>query len=170
MCALCIISFSGGNGSLKAQSLSKYYTFSSQKSGILFFIKPKKLKNTQGEQLFIYDITSLSTSDSITLNFSYFTQELNLINRITFAQAAYRLPLQAHKIFIAPKKKNYLHRYGVRLLRKDFETLLRADDAFFIRFDTKKGSRDFYPDKKRWQKQRRILRKVLDIVRINEQG
>lgn len=62
LCVMCL--------QVEAQSINKRYRSHIGNGGTTYFFVPKKLSKKNGVDKFIYDMTHLSTTDSVTLNFT----------------------------------------------------------------------------------------------------
>lgn len=96
---------------VSAQDLSKYYTSIMQNDYVLYYIAPQK-GFYNDKNIFTYDITYLSKSDSITLNFSFFNKYLLILDSISLCINDECVTSKLQKIFIEQNKNKWQCRYS----------------------------------------------------------
>ena len=79
MCVLCF--------QMEAQSIDKRYRSYIGNGGTAYFFLPKKLKETEGVKNFVYDITHLSITDTVTLNFTIVVEEPVMVDSLVLVNS-----------------------------------------------------------------------------------
>lgn len=107
-----------------AQSADGRYSSRMTRDGMLFFVNPQKLGDLEGLKRFEYDMTLLSWTDSVTINFTF---ESNLMARIDNLEIRSGnevfLPID-YSVLFSDIKKN---RYEIRITSKfPLSSLIKA--------------------------------------------
>lgn len=155
--------------SLKGQKISKFYKSFLQSNGVLYFVEPKQEFNNKKCKL-IYDLTYLTTNDTISMNFTYYGDALIGIDSISFVRNNQRLSSNVKKIFVEPHKSFWEHRYSAKFSFTDFE--------LFFNQKSKINALLFYDNKslrlgikeKKWIRQSAILSKILTLIKVNKKS
>ena len=166
---LIFIFLIGSLGITNAQKISKYFTSSMQSNGVLYFIEPKQeFKNDKGDCNLSYDLTCLTTNDTVTLNFTYSDKKLREIDSIGFILDNRRISSRTKKIFIESKKSKWKHRYSSQFLFNDLDLFFKqqSDASIFIKHTDK--SILLKTIKRKWNKHSKILSKILFMIKANK--
>jgi len=143
----------------KAQKMSKYYTSYTQKNGTLYHSFPiKKVFSTKGSKL-SFDYTILSSQDSATVNLSYHTQNSTLLPFLILEKDT----LSLKKLFVNFHKRGYHHRYSTTLSIAKLHALFESEQPSI---STKQEV--FKVCRKKWDKQSRIQRKIIQLIALNK--
>lgn len=148
------------------QNISKHYTSSIQSNGMLYFILPQSgFKNNKVNSTFIYDITYLTTNDSVTLNFSYYDKSNRDIDSIMFMRDNSEITSNTEKIFVETKKKKWHYRYSTQILFTDLNNFYSKPDNPKIILYSGQEIVELYIKTKHWEKQSAIIRKILTLIK-----
>tara|TARA_B100000614_G_C14336689_1_gene407125 strand:+ start:116 stop:679 length:564 start_codon:yes stop_codon:yes gene_type:complete len=166
---LILIFLIGSLGITNAQKISKYFTSSMQSNGVLYFIEPKqKFKNNKGDCNLFYDLTYLTTNDTVTLNFTYSDKEIREIDSIGLILDNRTVSSRTKKIFIESKMSKWKHRYSSQFLFDDLDLFFKQQSSkpIFIKFT--ENSFLLKTRKRKWDKQSKILSKILFMIKVNK--
>lgn len=151
-----------------AQKISKYYTSSMQENGVLYFIEPKqKFKNKTERCKLYYDLTYLTTKDSISLNFTYYDNALRVIDSISFIQNNKQISSNAEKIFIETDKKLWQHRYAAKFSFNDLNSIFQQETATTILIYYENETTQLEIKNSSWKRQSEIMSKILTLIKAN---
>lgn len=152
----------------KAQNISKFYTSSIQDKGTLYYIFPLKLNNNKKHLSFFYDITSLSSKDSISVNFTFYNNKKLVIDSFCLKNFNQELNLIPIKLFVETDKKYWIYRYSVQIHNANFNALFKSiqpPNIYLICNGEEKT--ELKIRKKSWKKQSKIISKILEIKDMN---
>jgi len=156
-------------GVTNAQKLSKYYTSAMQESGVLYFIEPKQeFKNNKENCKFTYDLTYLSTKDTVLLNFTYLDNTIRVIDSISIIYGDKHISSIAEKIFIETDKKFWKHRYSSNFLFKDIFLLFQQEKSPIVVIYYQDKHTQLKIKKSKWTKQSAIISKILMLINANK--
>jgi len=156
------------SSSVCGQNINKYYTSSIQESGTLYFIELKQeFENKIKRSKFSYDLTYLTSKDSISLNFTYSDKTIRGIDSISFVQNNNRISSKAEKIFIETDKKLWNHRYSTKFLVKDMHTVFQQSLKPIILVHYGNESMQLDVKNNKWRKQSEIMLKILTLIEAN---
>lgn len=155
--------------SLNAQKLSKYYTSKVQEKGELYFLFPHYgFCNRAADSELEYDLTYLTSQDSVTLNFSYIDEHRRSLKSMTFVYAGKKLSNKVHRIFVDSKKKKWHYRYSTRFSYADLDQLFSQKNIpSIILGDSKSGDIKLQIKKGKWEKQALIAAKIFELINYN---
>ena len=133
---------------------------------MLYFILPQSgFKNNKFNSKFIYDITYLTTNDSVTLNFSYYDKSNRDIDSIMFMCDNSEITSNTEKIFVETKKKKWHYRYSTQILFTDLNNFYSKPDNPKIILYSDQEIVELYIKTKHWEKQSSIIRKILTLIK-----
>lgn len=158
--------------SINAQKITKYYTSSMQENGMLYYIEPKQeFKNKKEHCKFSYDLTFLSTKDTVSLNFTYSDNIIREIDSISFIQAkSKRLSSNAAKIFIETNKSQWNHRYSSKFSLNDLDLIFKQKEKVSILIFYKGNSVMLEIKKREWKKKSYIISKIIALIKANKKS
>ena len=149
-----------------AQSIDKRYRSTITQTGTLHFFRPMKLTRIENMKSFVYDMTYLSKTDSVTLNFT-----LEIIN----SQNVEKVVLQTDGVIAienAPKmlyrdvlKSSYKVRISVGVPYKDIERIFKSETplSFFITLSDGTVCKATY-SKSKWRKEHVNITRILQSI------
>jgi hypothetical protein len=159
------------SSTLQAQKISKYYTSTKQDNGILYFVEPKhEFKNKRKNAEFSYDLTYLSSHDSMVFNFSLIYDKIRSIDSITFFQNNIRLKSKTTNIYTEAYKNAWEHRYSARFLLNDLAGLYKPKEMTSISLYCKNEVINLEMKKRKWKKQSGILSKIFEMIKANKRN
>jgi len=151
-----------------AQKISKYFTSSMQDDGALYFIEPKQeFKNNDEHCKLFYDLTYLTTNDSITLNFTYSDKEIRKIESLSFIQGNVNISTHTKKLFVESENDIWIHRYSAKFLFNDLDFLFQQRKKASILIHHCGKSVKLEIEKRKWNKQSELLTKILLMIKAN---
>jgi len=153
---------------LKAQKISKYYTVSSQKDGSLYFIEPEYSFESKKENCdLIFDMTFLSTEDSLLLNFSFISPEIVEIDSVRFTSDQKNIGSEAKKLFIEDEKKAWKHRYSSQFLFDELYDVFQSEKSPNLTVFSEGQSILLTMKQSKWKKKRDIVTKIFQMIEVN---
>ncbi|HLS30904.1 MAG TPA: hypothetical protein VK021_08615 [Flavobacteriaceae bacterium] len=152
-----------------SQNISKYYTSSTQANGTLYFIEPKEeFQNKQAKQGLVYDLTYLTSKDSISLKFTFTDKESRAIDSIRLQNDQNSITGSTKKLFIDLKRKTWQHRYAADF---DFDNLAefyqQAENPKIIVYYSGKSTTLSIKTRK-WKKEAQVLSKIFNLIEQNK--
>lgn len=154
---------------VNGQNISKHYTSSLQSNGMLYFILPQSgFKNNKINSTFIYDITYLTTNDSLTLNFSYYDKSNRDIDSIMFMCDTSQITCSTEKIFVETKKQKWHYRYSTQILFTDLNNFYSQTANPKIILYSEQEIVELHIKAKHWEKQSSVARKILTLIKHNK--
>ena len=153
---------------LEAQKISKYYTTVSQKSGNLYFIEPKYgFTNKKDKCDLTFDMTYLSSDDSLILNFSLISPEIMEVDSVAFLQNEKSISSRTQKIFIEDAKKSWEHRYTSHFAIKDIRNTFQQENSPRMAVYSDQNILIMSMKQNHWKKERDIVSKIIRMIQVN---
>lgn len=152
-----------------AQNISKYYRVSMQENGRLFFVEPEqKFKNKNTHCKLSYDLTYLTSKDTVLLNFTYTDNTIRLIDSIRFVYGENRISSITKKLFIENDKKLWKHRYSAKFSFDEIYLIYHQEKSpkillYFGNKSTQLGIKN-----RKWKKKSKILSKIMTLIKVNK--
>ncbi|MBK8586980.1 MAG: hypothetical protein IPN88_16825 [Bacteroidetes bacterium] len=157
---LVLFSFTG-----YSQKISKHYSSALQQNGTLYFIFEQNDFSCNSSD-FKYDLTYLSSGDSITMNFSIFDQSNIEIDSIRLVKDTCNLSAKADRIFIEPKKNKWHGRFTTKFLFADLEKFYGEGIPEIILMQKRRNG--FTISKGAWKKQAELVNKIFMVIKYNK--
>lgn len=155
-------------GTCDGQKIKTYYVSSLQPKGTLYFIRPQQgFKNKSSGSSFVYDMTCLSSADSVTLNFSLFDKNSRVLDTLSLVGASKKISVPISKIFIETKKTAWHYRYTSRIALKELEQFFNERSGTIQLLDKSKVL-TLTSSQKRWKKYAAINTKIFQLIRYNK--
>lgn len=157
---------------ISAQKINKDYIFYPQENGNLYFIYPQKgftsLNKTDRKGL-EYDITYLTTGDSITFTYTYINTEICKSEAISFLTSDNQVLFkgEAQMLFIQPHKKNWRHRGTVKIPYAKAVEFYGQIPPARLQFHTNKQDIQYQIADSKWEKQRYLINRIFEIIANN---
>ncbi len=150
------------------QKLSKYYTTSELENGRIYFVKPfDDFESRKGRDAFIYDLTYLEGSDTLTMNYTYFAGEAFEADSIgiQFDKRVRFFPTE--RLFIEREKRDWKHRYTTELPLEFMIDFYDSKNSPF--FQVKNGTESLVYDIKnnKWEKFAGIMQQIFKVIELN---
>lgn len=157
---------------LSAQKINKDYLFYPQDKGILYFIYPQKGFRSPSEtdiKGLEYDITYLSTDDSLTLSFTYVNKEICKPEAISFISPENRLLYKGETLmlFVQPLKQNWKHRGMVKIPYAKAAQIYETESPFRLQIHTNRVDIHYQIRDGKWEKQHKMIKRILEIIANN---
>lgn len=149
------------------QKISKYYTTKSQSNGILYFIEPDhKFENEAYNASLTWDLTHLSTGDSIRMNFFFRGEEImNLDCMILVPSETIECP-DMEKLFVEDQKRKWIHRYSAVFAVDELKRFYRLDEPQVMLYA---GHLEipFTIKENKWDKASEIMNRIFAMIDAN---
>ena len=147
-----------------AASADGRYNSRMTQDGTLYFIMPYKLKDLSGVKRFVYDMTLLSWTDSVTVNFTFVSPSMLEPADLRLTSGDESLPCHSYSpLFIDIKKNNYEIRITSKFSSADIQRLLENAAPLFFRFKQGDEQKSAGYTSGAWAKDRTRL---IDIFRL----
>ncbi len=150
------------------QSDGRYFSRLSQ-DGTLFFVMPKKIKNVSGIKKFEYDMTLLTQTDSVTVNFTFISPLMDVPKDLKIATCDTTFNCSDYKPLFIDLKKN---KYEVRITSKFSNELLvkmlacPTPPVFSFTQGNVSESASYKPGA--WAKDRKILNDIFNLYKYTK--
>lgn len=147
-----------------AQSAGNRYVSRMTQDGTLFFINPQKLNDLSGIKKFEYDMTMLSWTDSITVNFTFESDKMTLPSEVMLRSGTKTYECNNYSsLFIDIKKNHFEIRITSKFLNKDIEEIISRTDplSFVIKQDGVTETASYNP--KKWRKESKMLTDIYKL-------
>jgi len=153
---------------LSAQKISKHYTVSQQKNGSIYFIEPEYgFENRKANTELVFDMTFLTSEDSVKLNFSFISPEIISIDSIAFLLSQKNIGSRAEKIFIEDEKKVWKHRYSSDFLFEDMNDVFLSIQSPQLAVYYQGQTTLLSMKQRKWNKEREVVAKILKLIQVN---
>lgn len=152
---------------LIAQSSNKYVRTSMLPNGTLFFVNPLELHNNQAKLSidFTYPYYQNQKSDSVTINFSLFTEQPILqVVSLEFTNLNFNiLANNFTKFFVEKNKSKWHNRYSTKISIIDFNKIL--DSTTKLNISITDNNKNLYPfeTNKTWEKMSKITKELIMV-------
>jgi hypothetical protein len=151
-----------------AQNLNKYYKVVIQENGKLYFIEPEiKFRNKKNYCKLFFDLTHLTTNDTVSLNFSYSNNIIREIDSIGFIQDNEKIISITKKIFIDANKTLWYHRYSSKFSFNDLNQIFQTKTSPVILLYSKGEVIDFETSKNEWKKKSELMNRIFSLIKVN---
>ena len=153
---------------IDAGDISKLYKTHITVEGMIYFIMPQKMpRATTSKALkdLSYDVTSLVTTDSVTVLSTIITERPMTDTLLTITSGSKTVTVPFTYIFREHGKKGCVNRATFSMARADFRQLYDASGPFVIDFGS---DYRFSPKKGKWEKQRQQILSILNMIELNK--
>lgn len=154
---------------LSAQSASGRYNSRMTRDGTLYFINPYKLKEKENISSFEYDMTCLTWSDSVTVNFTYVSKSMDLPENLRIESGTVSYPCTDYSpLYIDIVGKGYEIRITSKFpVREILEVIERAAAPGFV-FDQAGIQRSAFYTESAWRKDRKKLQDIFTLYKYTK--
>ena len=160
MVLLAIASVSGCMG----KSVGDRYASRMTRDGTIFFILPERLKATDGVDRFEYDMTCLTWNDTVTVNFSVRSKNMEVPEHVALQSGDKRFDaVGIAKLYTDIVKNGYEIRMSCRFLWDDIQRAFTAVQPPVFLFDQSGVERSATYTPRQWKGERRILSEILEL-------
>lgn len=155
-----------------AQKINKDYLFYPQETGNIYFIFPQKGFSSTDEtdkKGLVYDITYLTSDDSITFSFTYINQEIRKPERMAFLTADGQILYRGktHMLFVQPRKKHWEHRVAIKVPYKEAIRFYAQEQPGQLQVYTNKKEILYQITPGNWKKHRLLTNRIFEIITNN---
>ncbi len=166
---IALVIFIATLGLAQAQSAQGRYSSFRTKDGMLFFIHPQKLKDISGIKRFEYDMTLLSWTDSVTVNFSFESSSLDPVTDLELTTASGTTPCDCFSpLFVDAKKHHYEIRITSRFSFAEIKKIFASETPprFSFRQGNLNESATYTP--KAWTTDKKRLNDILTLFLLSK--
>ena len=152
-----------------AQSAEGRYNSFRTRDGMLFFILPKHLKELSGIKRFEYDMTLLSWTDSVTVNFTFESNSVEPISDLHIVCGHDSLPCDSFSnLFVDAKKNHYEIRITSTFSFEEIDRMVKSSSP--PRFCFRQGNVDEYAtySSKAWINDKKRLNDILKLFLLSK--
>jgi hypothetical protein len=150
-----------------SQNISKYYNSVIQQNGTLYFILPQEGFNNNSAD-FIYDLTYLTSLDSVTLNFSIITEKVIEADSIRLISDSVSIPVHVTRLFVEPRKSKWHARYTSKILFSSLDSFYSGKTPPVISVFTGKEKIELNIQPGKWNKLSGITHRIFDLINYNK--
>ncbi|MDZ7741340.1 MAG: hypothetical protein U5Q03_06240 [Bacteroidota bacterium] len=150
------------------QKLSKYYRTSNLENGKIYFVKSfEDFESSKGRDAFIYDLTYLKGSDTLTINYTYYAEEafeadsigIQFNKQITF--------FPTERLFIERNKKSWEHRYTAEVPLEFMVDFYDSENSPFFQLQSGGKSLVYEIRNNKWEKFSGIMQQIFQVIELN---
>lgn len=152
-----------------AQLSEGRYASRMTQDGTIFFINPHKLKKTSGIKRFEYDMTLLTWTDSVTINFTFESDLMAIPHDIKISSGDKSFVCNNFKpLFVDIKKKHYEIRISAIFPIQDLEYILNSSFPLCFEFyqEGNKETAAYSPGS--WKKDRDKLMNIYNLYKYRK--
>ncbi|NDW18886.1 hypothetical protein D0T53_08165 [Dysgonomonas sp. 216] len=156
---------------ISAQDISKKYLSRIHNDGYLYFIYPMEgfsTNDTKAKKDMVFDITYLTTRDSVTYNFTYYTKEASPTDSVfILLPDNERSYVESTMFYVEPKRKNWEQRASLSIPAEFLNKMYENDLPYKVLVHSKGNSYLYTMKEKDWKKQSAIVRKILESIKYS---
>lgn len=146
------------------QSADGRYISRMTQDGTLYFIMPQKIKKLSGIKSFEYDMTLLSWTDSITVNFTFESQQMQAPKDLRLISGNNSIDCNSYSVmFIDIKKKHYEVRITSKFKASEIESVINSPTPPVFSFYQEQENKSASYTQSAWDKDRK---KLIDIFNL----
>jgi len=150
---------------VKAQKLSRFYSSRFQEGGSLYFINPNKdFKNREASVSVAFDVTFLSSEDSVTFNFSVFGRQPQEVDSVFLSTSKGSFGAYAARFFLDFAGKNWETRSSAKFSLSDFSTFINEQNPTILLKNHPTNIILLRSSERKWRKYSAALQKILFII------
>jgi len=154
---------------LFAQSAEGRYVSRMTQDGTLYFIMPKKLGECSGIKKFEYDMTCLSWSDSVTVNFTFHSKSVARPTNLRIESCGDSFQCSSSSLLFTDIVKNgYEIRVTSKFLVSEIEKVLQCPNSPAFMFEQDGVVRTAEYSKGAWGKDRKKLVDILNLYKLSK--
>ena len=140
------------------------YASRKTQDGTIFFLNPQKLKKTSGIKKFEYDVTLLTWTDSVTVNFTFESDLMTVPEKLRIENSSKSFACNDYKpLFIDLKKNHYEIRISAKFPLCEFEEIIKSLlPPRFVFYQEGKEETAAYSEKG-WKKEHKLLNNIYSL-------
>ncbi len=147
------------------QDLSDYYSTMVQEGGDLYFIFPfDEYKNTEDGSHLLYDMTYREGQDSVTINFTYFTDQPLKADSFHMITPTADFAGPSSKIYQDYDGKKWENRFSANVPFAQLQQAFKAPDPPSIAVDAEGTQMKYEVKLKKWATYQSAVDKILYII------
>lgn len=147
-----------------SQSAEGRYHSRRTQDGVLFFVNPHILKDLCGLKRFEYDMTLLTWTDTVTINFTLESDSMDTPEDVTINAGKHMFHCEKSSVlYIDLKKEHYEIRVSSEFRLRDIITIIQSEAIPFFTFVQDGKERCAKYAVKDWMKEKKRLNDILDI-------
>lgn len=153
----------------QAQKINKYFTSLSQPNGVLYHVFSfASYNSSNSNSSFDFDVTYLSLSDSVVLNYTVLSSTPLQIKDITFGNTVGMIDIESKRLYIDNFKGKWRSRYSSTISKDYFIKLINADTSIDLIVESENSEQIFLLKGKVWDKHKLILKQIFQTILLNE--
>lgn len=140
------------------------YASRKTQDGTIYFLNPHRLKKISGIKKFEFDVTMLTWTDSVTVNFTFESDIMTVPEKILLKSGSLSFESHDYKpLFIDLKKDHYEIRISARFPLSEFEQIIKstAPPRFVFYQEGKEESASY--SEKDWKKEHKKLNDIYSL-------
>lgn len=149
------------------QKISKYYTTNSQSNGTLYFIEPDhEFENDSFDASLTWDLTHLSTTDSVRMNFSFRGEEIMELDCMILVPSETIVCPDMEKLFVEDEKRKWVHRYSAVFSLEELKEFYQLQEPNLMLYA---GNLEipFTIKERKWDKATDIMNRIFAMIDAN---
>lgn len=149
------------------QKIKGMYVSRPQENGMLYYVFPLTLFESRTDGNFIFDLTYLQPSDSITINFTYTQKNFVASDSVLFQSEDSHFGGKAVKIYAEAEKVNkWVHRYSLKCPIERIFSFFNQDDGVWVVLFANGREIEYAIRKAEWKKISPRLNSIFQTIRI----
>lgn len=149
---------------LSSQTADGRYASRKTMDGTIFFISPQKLGLKDGLKAFEYDMTLLTWKDSVTINFTFESESMEMPEAINFKAGETEIQCESYSpLFIDIKKDHYEIRVTSKISIDELEKILASSSPLIFEVKQAGKLRMAAYNTGKWKKDRKKLNDIFKL-------
>lgn len=142
---------------------ARYNSFRS-KDGILYFFNPQKLKETKNIKSFEYDMTMLTWTDSVTINFTIVSESMSMPTDLAIKSGESKYECHDYSLlFVDLQKKDYKVRVTSKFPLREVENIIESPAPPIFEFKQNGILRTATYKRKAWETDREKIKQIMGL-------
>lgn len=152
---LCVLVFPDG--------YARYNSFRS-KDGILYFFNPQKLKETKNIKSFEYDMTMLTWTDSVTINFTIVSESMSMPTDLSILSGESKYECHDYSLlYVDLQKRDYKVRITSKFPLQEVEKIVESTIPPIFEFKQNDILRTATYKRKAWETDREKIKQIMGL-------
>ena len=166
---LCLISFMLSIVVMFCQSAEGRYSSRLTRDGVLFFIMPERLRDVSGIKSFEYDMTLLSWSDSVTVNFTFESPEMTIPSDFAIISGEEEAVCHSFSpLFVDIKRNHFEIRITSKFSVSEIKSMIYSTFPPRFRFMQGAEAKSATYKPKQWAKDRKKLNDIFQLYLLSK--
>ncbi|NBC82856.1 MAG: hypothetical protein GVY19_05685 [Bacteroidetes bacterium] len=153
-----------------SQKITKHYASSIQENGVLYYVFPfEGFKEVDGKGEMTYDITYHTANDSAVVHISLYSPKNLGLQSAIINYDTLRLITKLQKVLVESYKKDWHYRYKFKLTLSDLNSIFNATVPPVINITADSENIKLHIRNRKWRKQSDIVRKIINLIKLNNE-